>query len=101
VIGQVFFRAGVLGEMEELRDDKISKLFMNLQSHIRWYQTQKKYEALKKQRLALEVVQRSLRSYVRLRCWPWWGLWKVIKPTLKISNIADEMKVSSRLKQND
>lgn len=89
---KVFFRAGVLGEMEELRDDQIAKIMIYLQSRIRNYLTRKTYRELKTQRLALEVVQRSLRSYVKLRLWPWWSLWKVLKPTLKVVCIADEIK---------
>jgi len=89
---KVFFRAGVLGEMEELRDDKIAKIMIWLQSRIRNYIVKKAYKPLKDQRLALEVCQRSLRSYVNLRCWPWWALWRILKPTLKVVCIADEIK---------
>jgi myosin heavy chain 6/7 len=63
---KVFFRAGVLGEMEELRDDKIARIIIWLQSRIRVYLTKKYYVPMAKQRLALEVCQRSLRSYVSL-----------------------------------
>jgi myosin heavy chain 6/7 len=47
---KVFFRAGVLGEMEELRDDKISKIMVWLQSRIRNYLVRKTYKPLKDQR---------------------------------------------------
>jgi len=90
---QVFFRAGVLGEMEELRDDKIGQIMIWLQAKVRAYNALKKYKALKDQRDALEIVQRSLRRFMRLRTWPWWHLWKLIRPTLKCTNIQEEIKV--------
>ncbi|XP_021957436.1 myosin heavy chain, muscle [Folsomia candida] len=89
---KVFFRAGVLGEMEELRDDKIAAIMVWMQSRIRSFLVKKHYRPMMRQRLALEVVQRSLRSYVKLRVWPWWDLWKILKPTLKVVCIADEIK---------
>jgi len=90
---KVFFRAGVLGELEEIRDDKLAKIITWLQSAVRRYNTIKGYKKLHDQRKALEIVQRSLNSYIRLRCWPWWGLWKLIKPNLQTCKIEENMKV--------
>lgn len=47
---QVFFRAGVLGQMEELRDDRLSKIVSWLQSYIRGYLSRKEYKKLQEQR---------------------------------------------------
>lgn len=47
---QVFFRAGVLGQMEELRDDRLAKIFSWLQSWIRGYFSRKEYKKLQDQR---------------------------------------------------
>jgi myosin heavy chain 6/7 len=90
---KVFFRAGVLGELEEIRDDKLSRIITWLQSAVRRYNTVRDYKKLHDQRKALEIVQRSLKSYIRLRCWPWWGLWKLIKPNLQTCKIEENMKV--------
>lgn len=48
---QVFFRAGVLGQMEELRDDRLSKIVSWLQAYIRGYLSRKEYKKLQEQRL--------------------------------------------------
>lgn len=48
---QVFFRAGVLGQMEELRDDRLSKIVSWLQAFIRGYLSRKEYKKLQDQRL--------------------------------------------------
>ncbi|CAH4028638.1 unnamed protein product [Pieris brassicae] len=88
---KVFFRAGVLGQMEELRDDRLSKIVSWLQSYIRGYLSRKEFKRLQEQRIALQVVQRNLRKYLQLRTWPWWKLWQRVKPLLNVTRIEDEI----------
>ncbi|XP_045498351.1 myosin heavy chain, muscle isoform X20 [Colias croceus] len=88
---KVFFRAGVLGQMEEMRDDRLSKIVSWLQSYIRGYLSRKEYKRLQEQRIALQVVQRNLRKYLQLRTWPWWKLWQKVKPLLNVTRIEDEI----------
>lgn len=47
-------------------------------------------------RLALQVVQRNLRKYLKLRTWPWWKLWVKVKPLLNVTNVEEEMKVKEK-----
>ncbi|XP_063624543.1 myosin heavy chain, muscle isoform X46 [Cydia splendana] len=88
---KVFFRAGVLGQMEEMRDDRLSKIVSWLQAYIRGYLSRKEYKKLQEQRVALQVVQRNLRKYLQLRTWPWWKLWQKVKPLLNVSRVEDEL----------
>ncbi|XP_055686228.1 myosin heavy chain, muscle isoform X7 [Lutzomyia longipalpis] len=88
---KVFFRAGVLGQMEELRDERLSKIMSWLQSWIRGYLARKEYQKMQEQRLALQVVQRNLRKYLQLRTWPWYKLWTKVKPLLNVTRIEDEI----------
>ncbi|CAK1554519.1 unnamed protein product [Leptosia nina] len=88
---KVFFRAGVLGQMEELRDDRLSKIVSWLQSYIRGYLSRKEFKRMQEQRIALQVVQRNLRKYLQLRTWPWWKLWQRVKPLLNVTRIEDEI----------
>ncbi|XP_025262947.1 myosin heavy chain, muscle isoform X21 [Camponotus floridanus] len=88
---KVFFRAGVLGQMEELRDERLGKIVSWMQAYIRGYLSRKDYKKLQEQRLALQVVQRNLRKYLQLRTWPWYKLWQKIKPLLNVTRIEDEM----------
>ncbi|XP_046482315.1 myosin heavy chain, muscle isoform X6 [Neodiprion pinetum] len=88
---KVFFRAGVLGQMEELRDERLSKIVSWMQAFVRGYLTRKDYKKLQEQRLALQVVQRNLRKYLQLRTWPWWKLWQKVKPLLNATRIEDEL----------
>lgn len=88
----MFFRAGILGRMEELRDDRISLLLAWLQAWIRGYRSRKSYEKLQKQRICLLVVQRNIRKYMKMRTWKWYGFWMVLKPTLHVVSIEDELR---------
>lgn len=93
---QVFFRAGVLGQMEEFRDERLSRIMSWMQAWARGYLTRKVFKKLQEQRLALTVVQRALRRYLKLRTWPWWKLWQKVKPLLNASRIEDQIAVSNK-----
>ncbi|XP_037042171.1 myosin heavy chain, muscle isoform X14 [Bradysia coprophila] len=88
---KVFFRAGVLGQMEEFRDERLGKIMSWMQSWIRGYLSRKEYKKIQEQRLALQVVQRNLRKYMQLRTWPWWKLWQKVKPLLNVTRVEDEI----------
>ncbi|GAB6026685.1 hypothetical protein CHUAL_013196 [Chamberlinius hualienensis] len=89
---KVFFRAGVLGSLEELRDERLGKIVAWLQSYIRGYLTRKEFKKLQDQRVALLVIQRNLRKYLQLRNWQWWKLYSKVKPLLNVARVEDEMK---------
>ena len=87
---KVFFKAGTLGQLEELRDAAVSKIITMLQSHIRLYIMKKEYKRMLDQRLALSVLQRNIKKYLSLRTWPWFTLYGKIKPLL--NSAAKEVK---------
>uniref|UniRef100_A0AAR5QAI2 Myosin heavy chain, muscle n=1 Tax=Dendroctonus ponderosae TaxID=77166 RepID=A0AAR5QAI2_DENPD len=88
---KVFFRAGVLGQMEELRDERLGKIVTWMQSWVRGYLSRKEFKRLQEQRLALQVCQRNLRKYLKLRTWPWYKLWQKVRPLLNVTRIEDEI----------
>lgn len=97
---QVFFRAGALGTLEEIRDNRLGMLFSTLQAWIRGFISRKDYKKLQEQRVSLEVVQRSLRKFMKMRTWPWFNMWQKVKPLLNVSRIEDEMvALEQRLKK--
>ena len=89
---KVFFRAGVLGHLEDLRDSAISKIICMLQAHIRMYIMKKAYKVMLDQRLALSVLQRNIKAYLSLRNWAWWKLYTKVKPLLSVARQEDELK---------
>ena len=47
---KVFFKAGVLGQLEEMREEKLSKILSNFQARVRGYLMRGKYSKLQDQR---------------------------------------------------
>ena len=93
-IGQskIFFRAGVLAQMEEDRDVKITEIMVKLQSVLRGYIARKKFSKKKDQLRAIRVIQRNGLSYLKLRNWQWWRLFPKVKPLLKVTEADKEIR---------
>ena len=89
---KVFFKAGVLGDLEEIRDDRISQILSWLQAWVRGYTTRKVYKKMQEERIALIIVQRNLKKYLAMRTWTWYRLWQKVKPHLNVSRVDDELK---------
>ncbi|KAK3768205.1 hypothetical protein RRG08_031739 [Elysia crispata] len=90
---KVFFKAGVLGTLEDMRDERLSKIIAMFQAHIRGYLMRKSYKKLQDQRIGLSVIQRNIRKWLGLKNWLWWRLYVKVKPLLNIARAEDEMKV--------
>merc|ERR1719431_1046098 len=80
---KIFFRAGILGLMEEIRDDKINELVAQMQGAIRAYYARRIYKKLYDHKYGLMVAQRTIRNYMIGKKWLWWQLWLALKPGLK------------------
>ena len=89
---KVFFRAGVLGRLEDDRDRRLAEILTKLQAQMRGAQMRKTYRRLLDQRLAIVVIQRNARKHVFLRSWPWWKLYTKVKPLLNVSRQEDEIR---------
>merc|ERR1719458_722462 len=85
---KVFFRAGILGYMEEVREDKISSVLALLQAQARGKAGRTMFSKLKERKLALYCLQRTIRNYWVGKTWKWWQLWLAIKPNLKCTKFA-------------
>merc|ERR1711874_580141 len=93
---KVFFRAGVLGEVEEIRDDFLGKLVAFLQAQISGWKSRKTFKKLQSQRMNLIIVQRNLKKYMTIRTWLWFGFWQQLKPRLMVGR---EQKMLADLEQ--
>ena len=85
---KVFFRAGILGFMEETRDDKIGSILSMLQAQARGKSSRMVFKKMQDQKLALFCMQRTIRNYYIGKTWLWWQLWLAIKPNLKCTKFA-------------
>ncbi|XP_069988620.1 myosin heavy chain, muscle-like [Penaeus vannamei] len=88
---KVFFRAGVLGRLEEIRDDRVALLMSWFQAWIRGFISRKQYSKMQKQRTALLVVQRNIRKFKVMRSWLWYDMWIKLKPKLNVTRAEDEL----------
>merc|ERR1719330_1280669 len=90
---KVFFRAGALAFLEELRDGVVLKLVRWLQGqaygHIKRQVYQKKFD----QRELMKVCQRNFRKYQTLRSWGWFIIIQKTKPLIGQINLEDELRI--------
>merc|ERR1712045_653418 len=89
---KVFFRAGQLGKMEEIREDKIGSVLAWLQSGARGKASRMQFKKLQDQKLALYCCQRALRNMMIAKTWNWMKIWLAIKPNLKCTQFGKYKK---------
>merc|ERR1711892_840080 len=85
---KVFFRAGILGFMEETRETRIGTVLAWLQSGARGKASRMQFKKLQDQKLALYACQRAIRSFMLAKTWKWLELWLRIKPNLKCTQFG-------------
>merc|ERR1739848_172306 len=85
---KVFFRAGILGYMEEVREDKIGAVLAWLQASARGKASRLVFKKMQDQKLALYCVQRTIRNVHIGKTWLWWQIWLAIKPHLKCTQFS-------------
>merc|ERR1719262_1704574 len=79
---KIMFRAGQLSGLEEIREGALTKIFVKMQCQIRRVLVHVAYDVKRKEKVALEVIQRNIKKYFGLRNWPWWLLYCELKPLL-------------------
>lgn len=89
---KVFFRAGVLAELEEQRDSLIREIMSRFQSVARGF-TQRRIANKRLYRAeATRIIQRNFHVYLDLYDNPWWRLFVRMKPLLGGTRTASEVK---------
>ncbi|KAH0538192.1 hypothetical protein FGG08_005208 [Glutinoglossum americanum] len=89
---KVFFRAGVLAELEDQRDALIREIMCRFQSIARGF-TQRRIANKRLYRAeAARIIQRTFQVYLDLCENPWWGLFVKMKPLLGATRVSGEMK---------
>merc|ERR1740122_501876 len=89
---KVFFRAGILGWMEEAREDKIGSVLSWLQSGARGKASRMQFKKLQDQKLALYSCQRAIKTMMIAKTWQWMQIWLAIKPNLKCTQFGKYKK---------
>ncbi|KAJ5104936.1 Myosin tail [Penicillium alfredii] len=89
---KVFFRAGVLADLEEKRDQLIRSIMTRFQSVARGF-TQRRISNKRLYRAeATRIIQQNFHAYLELKGNPWWRMFSRMKPLLGDTRTAKEVK---------
>ncbi|XP_075042397.1 myosin-4-like [Mixophyes fleayi] len=88
---KVFFKAGLLGTLEEMRDEKLAQLITRTQALCRAYLMRVEFKKMNERREAIYLLQYNIRSFMNVKHWPWMKLYFKIKPLLKSAENEKEM----------
>ncbi|XP_027524231.1 myosin-1B [Corapipo altera] len=88
---KVFFKAGLLGLLEEMRDEKLAQLITRTQAMCRGYLMRVEFKKMMERRESIFCIQYNIRSFMNVKHWPWMKLFFKIKPLLKSAESEKEM----------
>ncbi|KAM9280901.1 myosin-1B isoform 3-T3 [Morus bassanus] len=88
---KVFFKAGLLGLLEEMRDEKLAQLITRTQAMCRGYLMRVEFRKMMERRESIFCIQYNVRSFMNVKHWPWMKLFFKIKPLLKSAESEKEM----------
>uniref|UniRef100_A0A7N8XJ06 Myosin-7-like n=1 Tax=Mastacembelus armatus TaxID=205130 RepID=A0A7N8XJ06_9TELE len=88
---KVFFKAGLLGQLEEMRDDRLALIITGIQSRSRGLLARIEFQKIVERRDALLVIQWNIRAFMGVKNWPWMKMFFKIKPLLKSAETEKEM----------
>ncbi|QQP57772.1 Myosin heavy chain 1, partial [Caligus rogercresseyi] len=97
---KVFFRAGSIGALEEIRDVKIKNILSRVQAICRGYTGRKAYKKEMFKKDMIPVIQRNFRKYMFFRDWQWYYLINHTKPEAAVACSAYDKEVTLRDKYN-
>ncbi|NWT75580.1 MYH4 protein, partial [Prunella himalayana] len=88
---KVFFKAGLLGLLEEMRDEKLVSLITHTQAMCRGYLMRTEFKKMNERRESIYIIQYNIRAFMNVKHWPWMKLYFKIKPLLKSAESEKEM----------
>ncbi|XP_058415243.1 myosin-2 isoform X1 [Diceros bicornis minor] len=88
---KVFFKAGLLGLLEEMRDDKLAQIITRTQARCRGFLARVEYQKMVERRESIFCIQYNIRAFMNVKHWPWMKLFFKIKPLLKSAETEKEM----------
>ncbi|NWW62878.1 MYH4 protein, partial [Ifrita kowaldi] len=88
---KVFFKAGLLGVLEEMRDDCLGQLITRTQALCRGYLRRLELKRMFDHRESILCIQYNIRAFMKVKQWPWMKLYFKLKPLLKSVGTEKEM----------
>merc|ERR1711990_772545 len=89
---KLFFKAGIIGQLEDMRDARIAEILTALQTRMRYNLARDAFVKIRNERDGALVVQANWRAYCSLKNWPWQQLLFKIRPLLNTTEKAKEME---------
>ncbi|KAK0306363.1 class II myosin [Friedmanniomyces endolithicus] len=89
---KVFFRAGVLAELEEARDKLIRGIFERFQCVARGFVQRRLFRKQQHRAEATRIIQRNFQVYAQMQANPWWRLFVRMRPMLGATRQSNEVK---------
>merc|ERR1712233_228711 len=89
----VFFRAGALAFLEELRDELVIKWVRKIQGEVLKRIRGKVYEKKRDQRELIKVGQRNFRKYMTMREWGWFIIIQKTRPLIGRPDPNEELRI--------
>ncbi|XP_077406621.1 myosin heavy chain, skeletal muscle, adult-like [Vanacampus margaritifer] len=90
---KVFFKAGLLGLLEEMRDERLASLITITQALCRGFLRRKEIQQMAERRESVYTIQYNIRSFMNVKHWPWMKLYFKIKPLLRSAETEKEMAI--------
>ncbi|XP_034088841.1 myosin heavy chain, fast skeletal muscle-like [Gymnodraco acuticeps] len=94
---KVFFKAGLLGTLEEMRDEKLASLVTMTQAICRGFLMRRSFVEMAARRDAIYTIQYNVRSFMNVKHWPWMKVYYKIKPLLQSAETEKEL---ANMKEN-
>merc|ERR1712136_436953 len=89
---KVFFKAGTLADLEDIRDEILAVIMTKLQARARGKLMRVEFLAMLARVRAAKCIQKNIRKFLGFRDWSWWNLYTKVKPLLKNAEAEAEAK---------
>ncbi|KAK7884737.1 hypothetical protein WMY93_027860 [Mugilogobius chulae] len=90
---KVFFKAGLLGQLEDMRDTRLSEILTIVQAMCRGKLMRMERDKMILHRDAVVVIQFNLRAFFSVRTWPWMMLFYKLRPLLRSAQVEKELAI--------
>jgi len=95
---KIFFQAGVLSKLEEIREEALSKIILKMQCHCRKAIVQVTYKTKREEKVYLNKLQHNIRMYLRNKEWGWMKLHNLISGEMsKLKKKKEEEERAKKL----
>ncbi|XP_053174096.1 myosin-7B-like [Scomber japonicus] len=88
---KVFFKAGLLGLLEDMRDARLSQILTTVQAMCRGKLMRMELDTMLEKKYAVVVIQTNLRAYFSVRNWMWMILFYKLRPLLRSAQMEQEL----------